>query len=257
MGGIRDSIFAEAKENGGMFFVVPSIVMLDEELPLSAKVLYGVIAWKCGNYAYTWATNRDLGVPIDLSAKRVSALLSLLERHGHIETEIEYKDGTREILRRYIYPIMKSARTMLKNAPPPANEHTPPPAQVDLCSRPSIPLPENEEVICNIKENKDIPPYSPPEGDGAPADSDSEDKPVPKAGRPSRRFVPPDVEQVRSYCRERNNGIDPEAFVNYYASKGWTVGRAPMKDWKAAVRTWEQRRRSQRKDGGNDDDIFQ
>lgn len=120
-----------------------------------------------------------------------------------------------------------------------------------------------ESGKCNIRNTwgnhgeTDIPPYSPPEGDSAPADSDSGDKPVPKAGRPSRRFVPPDVEQVRSYCRERNNGIDPEAFVNYYASKGWTVGRAPMKDWKAAVRTWEQRRRSQRKDGGNDDDIFQ
>ena len=52
-------------------------------------------------------------------------------------------------------------------------------------------------------------------------------------------FVPPTVEEVRSYCTERSNGIDPEAFVAHYASKGWVVGRSKMKDWKSAMITWE------------------
>ena len=56
----------------------------------------------------------------------------------------------------------------------------------------------------------------------------------------STRFVPPTLEQVREYCQERRNGVDAERFVNYYTSKGWLVGKAKMKDWKAAVRTWEQ-----------------
>lgn len=55
-------------------------------------------------------------------------------------------------------------------------------------------------------------------------------------------FVPPSVDEVRVYCLERRNGIDPEAFVDFYASKGWLVGKTPMKDWKAAVRTWERSR---------------
>lgn len=56
-----------------------------------------------------------------------------------------------------------------------------------------------------------------------------------------RRFVKPTVEEVRAYCEERQNNVDPEAFIDFYESKGWKVGNQPMKDWKAAVRTWERR----------------
>lgn len=61
--------------------------------------------------------------------------------------------------------------------------------------------------------------------------------------RTREKFVKPTVEEVREYCELRRNGIDPEAFVAFYESNGWKVGRNAMKDWKAAVRTWEQRRR--------------
>ena len=60
-----------------------------------------------------------------------------------------------------------------------------------------------------------------------------------------KRFVKPTPEQVQAYCDERNNGIDGHDFWDFYESKGWVVGRSPMKDWKAAVRTWE---RSQKKE---------
>lgn len=53
------------------------------------------------------------------------------------------------------------------------------------------------------------------------------------------RFVKPSVNEVRAYCDSRNNGIDAEAFCDFYESKGWKVGNTPMKDWQAAVRTWE------------------
>lgn len=53
------------------------------------------------------------------------------------------------------------------------------------------------------------------------------------------RFTPPTVDEVKAYCRERNNTVDAERFVDFYASKGWKVGNQPMRDWKAAVRTWE------------------
>ena len=54
-----------------------------------------------------------------------------------------------------------------------------------------------------------------------------------------KRFVPPTVEEVKAYCETRGNSVDPEAFVAFYQSKGWKVGKNPMKDWKAAVITWE------------------
>lgn len=54
-------------------------------------------------------------------------------------------------------------------------------------------------------------------------------------------FIPPTVEEVADYCKERNNSIDPQHFVDYYCANGWVQGRGgkPIKDWKAAVRTWE------------------
>ena len=54
-----------------------------------------------------------------------------------------------------------------------------------------------------------------------------------------KRFTPPTLEEVKSYCQERKNSVDPERFINFYESKGWVVGKSPMKDWKAAVRNWE------------------
>ncbi len=53
-------------------------------------------------------------------------------------------------------------------------------------------------------------------------------------------FRPPTVEEVKEYCYQRGNNVDPVRFVNFYASKGWYVGKNKMKDWKAAVITWEQ-----------------
>lgn len=60
-------------------------------------------------------------------------------------------------------------------------------------------------------------------------------------GEPPRaaRFTPPTVEEVKAYCRERENNVDAERFIDFYASKGWKIGKNAMKDWRAAVRTWE------------------
>ena len=66
-----------------------------------------------------------------------------------------------------------------------------------------------------------------------------DEEPAPKKLR--QRFTPPTVAEVADYCKERGNGIDAQQFVDYYTSKGWKVGNASMKDWEAAVRTWEQR----------------
>ena len=56
---------------------------------------------------------------------------------------------------------------------------------------------------------------------------------------PLTRFVPPTEDEVALYCNERRNHVNAQKFVDYYSSNGWKVGRNPMKDWKAAVRTWE------------------
>ena len=59
-------------------------------------------------------------------------------------------------------------------------------------------------------------------------------------------FSPPSIYEVSEYCKERQNGIDPEQFCDFYQSKGWIVGKAKMKDWKAAVRNWEKRMKNEK-----------
>ena len=59
------------------------------------------------------------------------------------------------------------------------------------------------------------------------------------------KFTPPTVDEVKAYCDERKNGIDPESFVSFYQSKNWYIGKNKMVDWKAAVRTWESKRKSE------------
>ena len=55
------------------------------------------------------------------------------------------------------------------------------------------------------------------------------------------RFKKPTLDQVKNYCILRNNNIDAEAYIDFYESKNWYIGKNKMKDWKAAVRTWERR----------------
>ena len=55
----------------------------------------------------------------------------------------------------------------------------------------------------------------------------------------TKRFVKPSVDDIRSYCIERANRVTPEVFFDYYEANGWRIGKTPMKDWRAAIRTWE------------------
>ena len=76
--------------------------------------------------------------------------------------------------------------------------------------------------------------YRPPLGGGGTSVTDTvtDTVSVPVNKRPT-------LEEVKDYCKERGNKVDPERWFDYYTSNGWKVGKNPMKDWKAAVRTWE------------------
>lgn len=93
----------------------------------------------------------------------------------------------------------------------------------------SVSVSENDSISASINashiktKTKNPSPYSPPRGE-------------------RERFVSPTVEEVRAYCMERHSCVSPEEFVDYYASNGWMVGKTKMRDWQAAVRTWERKR---------------
>lgn len=85
----------------------------------------------------------------------------------------------------------------------------------------------------SLPSSPPIPPLSP--------------NPTPKEKPPKggKKKVPT-LEDVKAYCLERNNRIDPQAFIDFYAARGWKYGQGkPIVDWKAAVRTWEHRRKAE------------
>ena len=96
--------------------------------------------------------------------------------------------------------------------------------------------PEPDE-ICNQMISNDI------KCPRNPIQSESNPNPNPNpsnicADKP-HRFTPPTLEEVAEYCKQRNNGVDPQKWYDFYSAKGWMIGKNKMKDWKAAVRTWE------------------
>lgn len=99
-------------------------------------------------------------------------------------------------------------------------------------------LREEKECVNSFSPEKEFPRARELRGAHTPKKTE-----IPKAEENPRekRFKPPTVEEVRAYCEERQNSVDAEKFVDFYASKGWMVGSNRMKDWQAAVRTWERK----------------
>ena len=75
----------------------------------------------------------------------------------------------------------------------------------------------------------------------APKNIENENIDINSLYKGSSTFHKPTLEEIREYCQSRKNNVDPEQFFNFYEAKGWMIGKSHMKDWRAAVRTWEQR----------------
>ena len=100
------------------------------------------------------------------------------------------------------------------------------------------PIPNNKPVIKQTNINANI------------KESKEEAKPQ------HSKFIKPTLEEVKAYCLERKNNIDAETFIDYYTANGWQVGKRPMKDWRAAVRTWEHRNKPKEQPKNKNDFDF-
>ncbi len=84
-----------------------------------------------------------------------------------------------------------------------------------------------------------------------------EDKEIDNTSKTTtKRFLKPTIEEVKKYCEERKNEIDAEYFINYYEARGWMIGKNKMKDWKAAVRTWERNTKKETATTADPFDLF-
>ena len=186
------------KEIPNYYSILTAEVRYDKNLKDKAKLLYSEITALSDKYGYCYASNKYFAELYGVSVTTISLLIKDLVENGYIESEIIYKDGTKEILNRYLKIVKGGYLRNLK-----------------------------EGYLRKVKDNN----------------INNNNTSI----NNNKRFIKPTLEEVKEYCSERKNNVDPEAFIDFYESKGWKIGNNQMKDWKASIRTWEKRNKKENK----------
>jgi hypothetical protein len=189
------------KETPNYYSIIPADVRYDKNLKDKAKLLYSEITALSDKYGYCYASNKYFAELYGVSVTTISLLIKDLVDNEYIESEIIYKEGTKEILNRYLKIIKGGYLRNLKEGY----------LRKVKDNNTSI-----NNTSINIKENIK-----------------------------RKVFIKPTIEEIQEYCSERKNGINANAFYDFYESKDWMVGKNKMKDWKACIRTWESRNKKE------------
>jgi len=168
------------------YAIIPADVRYSDLTP-NAKLLYAEISALTNMNGKCTASTRYFANLYEVSRVSIQKWLKTLEDKNFIKRVNIYKQGSKEILTRYITLVNTPSKEML-----------------------------TDNTNININNNNIT--YS-----------------------NKVRFKKPDILDIKNYCLERKNNIDAEAFIDFYDSKDWKIGKNKMKDWKAAIRTWERR----------------
>lgn len=205
---------------------IPAELWKSKELSLQEKCLIAEI----DSFTLFFMSNKALADFMGVSKRRVQQILMGLSEKGIVDVNAINDPDTGQTIKRVIRVTESFKRALFEAS---MNEQS--------CFTPG-----EENFIPGGEENfipgvKKISPNI-TKIDNKVIDNKREgaDKPAPLPTK-TKRFVKPTLEDVQAYCQERQNNVDPESFIDFYESKGWKVGNQPMKDWKAAVRTWERR----------------
>ena len=182
------------KEKPNYYAIIPAEVRYSKALTPNAKLLYAEITALCNMNGKCTASTQYFCRLYEVSRGAVQNWLKMLDDNGYIDRTVIYKQGTKEIMHRYI----------------------------NLKDKGSINI-STDNTNINIT-NTNL--------------TDSNKKAF---------FKKPTLDEVKNYCILRKNNIEAEAFIDFYESKGWQIGKEKMKSWKACVRTWESREKSKPK----------
>lgn len=204
-------------EKKSYYAIIPANVRYDESLPPNAKLLYGEITALCNAEGYCWASNKYFAELYGVTLRTVANWLRSLVERGYIKSEVFFKNGSKEVDKRYITiltnPYENIFSTYGKNVqdPPENNFSTP-----------------HEENFTDNNTSFNTTSNTTNEYIGKPQK------------QPRKPFVPPTLEEVQSYCKERKNNVDAKKFFDYYSSADWYDAKGDkVKSWKQKVITWE------------------
>lgn len=172
------------------YAILTSEVRYNENLTPNAKLLYAEITALINMNGECFASNKYFADLYGKSKTTISKWVSELVKEGYVEVKLTYKEGTKQIDKRYIQ--IKKGASLKKQVNP---------------------------LLENAKDNNTI-----------------------VNNNTTYSNKKPSVEEIKQYCLQRNNRIDAEQFFDFYESKNWYVGKNKMKNWQAAIRTWEKRK---------------
>lgn len=220
---------------------IPKEIWLADDIGWSAKLLLVEIDSLAKN-GECFATNEYFGQFFSLSKDRISKLISELREKGYVEVNIIYKDDSKQIDKRLITTtgyrrkclqgIVESADTTIGT-----NDDTPIGENAEDNNTSSI----NTSFINTDNksiEDLDNPPPPPPTK-------------APKSKRKRTTFVPPTLEEVQEYCKQRKNNVNPQKFYDYFTASGWVDSKGKkVVSWKQKIITWESYHPNSESSGG-------
>ncbi len=217
--------------------------LFDDRIKSQLRLLL-LIASLSAKEGYCYASNQYLAEKFKTTPENISRQIGMLRDYGYIETEDE-KFGavvTNRKIKIIAFENLSTSTAVDENNNA-VNKNVNRGYQKD---QPTVNKNVNGYNMCNnTSHNITSQEYYKPlkssslslanarTREATPADDFS-----PPVREPAKKFQKPTIEQIRAYCKEAGKNIDAEAFFDFYEAKGWVVGRAPMKDWKAAVRNW-------------------
>lgn len=212
---------SESDRQEGRPILTPEIVgALSKQVPQRAFRVW-VYLWARAGFqtAKTWPKRKTIAEHLGMNETAVSHAIKPLKATGWLTVEPKPDN----IINMYTLTVPKMTDTEL--TPPPDDGH-----RIDT----------SQDTVLSPSRCQN----------GAPKNSTKEQYQQPlRAARAA--FTPPTLDEVKAYCQERGNTIDPQQFVDYYMANGWRVGRNAMKDWRAGVRYWERNGFDRRR--GSDD----
>ena len=175
-------------------------LVVNDRIPYNAEMLASVTGHQIGTVKQALSIFKDLGL-IDVLENGAIYMLDIQNFIGKGSSEADRKREYRQRI--------ETDRTNVQTNLRQISEKSPPEIEIEI------------ELEKEIKIEKEI------------------DSSAKSTTTKRKRFEKPTLSEIKQYCIERNNNINAEQFYDYYESNGWKVGKNSMKDWKAAVRTWE------------------
>jgi len=186
------------------YIIIPENILTNHELSAEAKLLYGDIAGLCQKEGYCWASNRYFATRHGANERSIKRWFSDLTKNGIITCDVS-KGNQREI---------RCTQSLAGDIDVPVGD-------IDVTG---------EGQKCHSVGDRNVPHNN---------KENNTSNNMGASPQRDKKFITPTMEEVQKYCQDRNNSVDSEQFINFYSSKGWMIGKNKMKDWKAAVRTWE------------------